>query len=313
MPKQLRTPRIPRERIANPNARPRIKNPTPRQKFRGAADLIDVGDGTIAKKVRRNRINRNKGVWNEGGVRYQELGGQGDGNLDTNPNFPGLTDGGLTTSSGQNPTNTNVNNSGPGSGPGSGSNPNQYSTSFLPGGENSNFLTNIYNQATANQDQFNTAANRLRERLDATTQAGVESAQNRNLALGRGNSGLTDRDVFRVQSAGQNAYAQGLNDLSNQFEERRLQGLGIGLGAANSIQGNANFLDKINNELLQSREGNQNQLNIESMRSELAKYLQNDQQRANKSLSDQQADLQKYLQDMMNRFKLYQDSQNSGF
>lgn len=149
-------------------------------------------------------------------------------------------------------------------------------------GANSKF-DDVYKRATEGSlNAYNTSANRLRERLDSSTMGMSQQAQNRNLSRGFGNSGLNSADQFRVQQQGQNAYAQGLNELSNQFEQNRLQGLQTALGAAGGQAGyemdrnkltqgdsqfgyghqvaNNNFMDKTLFDLLNQREGRANDL-----------------------------------------------------
>jgi hypothetical protein len=90
----------------------------------------------------------------------------------------------------------------------------------------------IYDQATGGTlSQFDTAANRLRERLDASTEGQLDAAKNRNIGRGFGQSGMQSSDAYKIGAGAQNAYAQGLNDLSGQFEAFRQKGLETGLGA----------------------------------------------------------------------------------
>jgi hypothetical protein len=91
----------------------------------------------------------------------------------------------------------------------------------------------VYDGATGGTiNQFNKAANRLRERLDSSAQGAQQQATSRNLGRGMGNSGAQEADSFRINQASQNAYASGLSDLENNFENQRQQGLQTALGAA---------------------------------------------------------------------------------
>lgn len=147
---------------------------------------------------------------------------------------------------------------------------------YKSGGEEAKF-DDIYQKATGGTiNAYNTAANRLRERIDSATAANRNAGISRNLGRGFGNSGRTDADIFRANQGGTDAYAQGLNELSNMFESLRQSGLGIGLNAAKGQQdstfkkndlgfqdlserralGNSNdqFIDKLIADLTNSRE-----------------------------------------------------------
>lgn len=124
---------------------------------------------------------------------------------------------------------------------------------FQPGTDAAR-LNDVFNQSTGGTiNAYNTAANRLRERLDSATQGNVRATQNRYLGRGIGNSGLANADVYRQQAAGQNAYGQGLSDLSNQFESQRQQGLQTALGAANSLRQGSTDYNAINQADLSQR------------------------------------------------------------
>jgi hypothetical protein len=113
---------------------------------------------------------------------------------------------------------------------------------FVMGGYNPfDMMQQIYKQGMGggSTTAMNTAANRLRERVDAATRGNVQSAQAANLSRGFGVSGINDAAVRNQQAAGMNAYAQGLSDLEQGFEDRRLQGLNI---AANSAKGMADSM-----------------------------------------------------------------------
>lgn len=115
---------------------------------------------------------------------------------------------------------------------------------------------NIYNQATGGTiSQFDTAANRLRERLDVQAQGMKDQATSRNVGRGFGVSGAQDADMYNVNQGQQQAYGQGLVDLSDKFEGYRQQGLQTGLGATNSIMQNRQFGDQLSTGLLNNREG----------------------------------------------------------
>ena len=141
-------------------------------------------------------------------------------------------------------------NFGDGSYAGFGNLPNMFAS------QGNGMFENVYNQATkGNESAYNTAANRLRERIDSSTAGYGQQAASRNLSRGFGNSGMNDADQFRVTAQGQNAYAQGLNELNLGFEDKRLQGLGIANQAASGVNQNRQFVDQQLMNLINSREG----------------------------------------------------------
>ncbi len=98
-----------------------------------------------------------------------------------------------------------------------------------------NMQQDIFNRATGGTiNSYNTAANRLRERLDASAAGQMGSARNSMLSRGFGASGLNDAQQRQIAGQNQNAYAMGLSDLEDNFETQRQKGLETGLGAANS-------------------------------------------------------------------------------
>lgn len=124
-------------------------------------------------------------------------------------------------------------------------------------------LGDIYNQATGGTiNAYNTAANRLRERLDSSTRGQQQAEASRNLGRGFGNSGYNDMRRNQIASQGQYNYGQGLDTLSNQFETQRQQGLQTALGAQNSDIGNRNQMDQMLYNLFNNRENRQAQTNI---------------------------------------------------
>lgn len=105
------------------------------------------------------------------------------------------------------------------------------------GDQSGQMLGGVYDSATNGTiNQFNTAANRIRERLDSSASADLQGAQARNLSRGFGDSGAQDQAAYQVGANKQNAYANALTDLSTNFENLRQQGLQTALGAANSVQ-----------------------------------------------------------------------------
>ena len=100
----------------------------------------------------------------------------------------------------------------------------------------------IFNRATTGSiNSFDTAANRLRERLSSAAQGQREAASSANLSRGFGASGINDRAISRVNEAELGSYAQGLSDLANQFETQRLSGLGIANQSTQGVAGEQQF------------------------------------------------------------------------
>lgn len=123
--------------------------------------------------------------------------------------------------------------------PGVGNTPNPTENPYKIGGYDPfSMFKGIYDQATAGSTTaLNTASNRLRERVDAATAGNVDAVRNQNLSRGFGASGINDAGMARERAQGMNAYAQGLSGLEQDFEGKRLQGLGIANQAAGGIQG----------------------------------------------------------------------------
>lgn len=136
-------------------------------------------------------------------------------------------------------------------------------------------LQNVYNQASGggSTTAYNTAANRLRERIDSSTAGNVMTAQNRNLSRGFGVSGINDAAVRNQQAMGQNAYAQGLSDLELGFEDRRLQGLNIAGGAANNMLSGMGGFQELLAQLQGQAMGNANDITLANMDADLKKKL----------------------------------------
>lgn len=100
----------------------------------------------------------------------------------------------------------------------------------------------IFDRATTGSiNSFDTAANRLRERLDSASVGQYDTARNANLSRGFGASGINDKSMNDVGNNFMFNYSQGLNDLSNQFETQRLTGLGIGNQSAQGVAGEQQF------------------------------------------------------------------------
>lgn len=115
--------------------------------------------------------------------------------------------------------------------------------------QSSDYLRDVFNRYQGGTiNQFNTAANRLRERLDSASVGQQKQATDYNLNRGFGNSGAQQRDMYNIGASNQNAYATGLADLENTFEQSRLASLGGMFNAANAIGQNQQFYDKLGSD-----------------------------------------------------------------
>lgn len=221
----------------------------------------------------------------------------------------------------------------------------------LPGydyqNDGSNDMFNsIMQQATGGTiNSFDTAANRMRERLDSSTRGLKDQYTNRNLGRGFGASGQQNVDMFRADQAGQNAYASGLSDLSNQFEQNRMQGLNTALGAANGLRAggetrntlmqndlsqrrnlqnsnfqfqgaqdtqNRQFMDKTLFDLLNNREGRMSDQQIAALQAATQKTLQNNQQTFQGGQNTQDRDLQERIKQLEEQNTNYRSSLQMG-
>lgn len=104
-------------------------------------------------------------------------------------------------------------------------------------------LRGIINAAMGSTRSFDTAANRLRERVDAAGQSQKASATQGMRGLAGSGMGRTRMDQIDQNSLF--SYGQGLADLESEFEGHRLQGLNTALGAANSLQGWSQFANEL--------------------------------------------------------------------
>lgn len=180
----------------------------------------------------------NKGASGQSGGAGQ--GGQMAPNTGGGPRAPGGGNGPITTPGFVDgprigPPLTGGNGGGPGSSGGWGG---------YPGFSVNQGSGDIYGMATGGTiNQFDTAANRLRERIDSQTRGAAQAARDSNLGRGFGASGINDAAMSRINSEGTNAYGQGLASLADMFEKNRLSGLDIGLRARGLDTQNANFMD----------------------------------------------------------------------
>lgn len=101
----------------------------------------------------------------------------------------------------------------------------------------------LYNKNTQGTlNNYNTAANRLRDRLTSMG-AGYEDAA-RNSALSRGGFGL-QKGLQQARTATMEQYGQGMVNLSDAYEKNRLQGLQQAFQSAQGYQGEADFARKL--------------------------------------------------------------------
>lgn len=104
------------------------------------------------------------------------------------------------------------------------------------GGQLMSQLNNLIGSATGGTiNEYNTAANRLRERTDAATRAAQNQFTNQRLSQGFGASGFTQRGLGNLAMQGAGNYAQGLASLANDFEGQRQQGIQSAVGVGNSL------------------------------------------------------------------------------
>lgn len=98
-------------------------------------------------------------------------------------------------------------------------------------------FNNIEQQATGGTLQsFDTAANRLRERLGAAQKSQEAAFTGRQLGRGFGASGATEQGLRDIGGQSQYALGQGLGQLSSEYEKLRQSGLGLGLQALSGQQ-----------------------------------------------------------------------------
>lgn len=154
-------------------------------------------------------------------------------------------------------------------------------------------------------NSFNTAANRLRERIDASTRGDIDSATRFNLGRGFGNSGLQDRAVRSAQASGKFAYSQGLSDLANKFEDQRLRGVDMD-------RQNANFQDQTLFNLLNNREGRQSDWDIASMNARNQQQLAKMGYRFQGGQNDMNRELERMLEELRQQNQNYRDASGMG-
>lgn len=152
---------------------------------------------------------------------------------------------------------------------------------------------------------FNTAANRLRERIDSSTQGDINAATRFNLGRGFGNSGLQNRAVQQAQASGRYAYGQGLSDMSSKFEDQRMRGV-------ESDRQNANFQDQTLYNMINNREGRQSDWNIANLDADTKTKLAKMGFNFTGGQNDQQRDLERMLEELRQQNDNYRQSQQMG-
>lgn len=146
-----------------------------------------------------------------------------------------------------------------------------------------NMMKQLFKSGTSDSlASFDTAANRLRERLDSAASGQSSAAASNSAARGMGFSGIQDNAQRNIRNDMMRQYAQGMNDLSLGFEDRRLAGLNSAFGAANALMNQGQFGDKL-------------KFDYDKMFNDagLAKYLLNKQIQAGKDSQGQ--DFEKWL------------------
>lgn len=134
---------------------------------------------------------------------------------------------------------------------------------FQAGGNSADsMLREIFRQSTEGTTRsFDTAANRLRERVDAAGQSKKATASQGMRGLG-GRSGFSNRRSEEIDQDSLFSYGQGLSALEAEFENSRQQGLQTALGAGRSIQDFDQSLNQINQQDFGQRRGAMNDASI---------------------------------------------------
>lgn len=112
----------------------------------------------------------------------------------------------------------------------------------------SGMLDRIFREATDGSTRsFDTAANRLRERVDALGQSQKAGVTQGMRGLG-GRSGFSSRRQDQVDQNSLFSYGQGLAELEAEFEKTRQQGLQTALGAAGEVSGFDRLMNQLNQQ-----------------------------------------------------------------
>lgn len=180
-----------------------------------------------------------------------------------------------------------------------------------PGGSGPYGLPSLFSQGLPNAQQgvinsYNTAANRLRERIDSASAAETDQAQRFNLGRGFGNSGAQTAAARDAAASGKFAYGQGLSDLANRFEDQRMKGV-------ESDRTNANFMDQTLFNLINSREGRGSDWNIANLNADTQKQLASMGYKFEGGQSEQNRELQRMLEELRQQNLNYRDSLSGGF
>lgn len=170
-------------------------------------------------------------------------------------------------------------------------------------------LQNLYQSATQGTlNSYNDAANRLRERTDATTKASQISARDSNLSRGFGASTKNDRDQQSIANAGQESYGQGLSTLSDDFEKERQAGLSTALGATNSSINNSQFGDNLLANLQNNREQRVGNQNIANTNAQTQENLQSNENAFQGNQANQAQQFQGWLQQFLQQNENFRTS-----
>lgn len=118
-------------------------------------------------------------------------------------------------------------------------------------------LSNIYDAGiNGSIRNYDTAANRLRERIDSMSRGQQQGVIDQSLSRGRGaGTASLGKNLRAVGRDAMGQYAQGLSSLADSFESQRLQGLGQANQAAQSLQGWSQFANTLGQQDLSQLRG----------------------------------------------------------
>lgn len=164
-----------------------------------------------------------------------------------------------------------------------------------------NGFNSIGSQATGGTLQnFNRAANRLRERIDAQGQSQSADATNSFLGRGLGGDGLLAGALGNIRRDSGDAFAQGLVGLESGFEGFRQQGLQTALGAQQGISN----LFGLGEELRQKDTESYNSLTNDAFQSERGRQFDKARDQAQITADEKQARLDMLLKQIIEQARL---------
>lgn len=147
---------------------------------------------------------------------------------------------------------------------------------------------------------FNRAANRLRERVDALGKSQAQSGLNASLGRGIGGPEIAARIQGDADRESANAFAQGLVELEGGFEGFRQQGLQTALGAQSGIA----ELFGLGEQLKQADQESFNTLTNDAFQAERARLFEKEFNQANLTSEEKQFRLELLLKQAIERARL---------